>query len=347
MNDRLIKITLTCLILGLTGGFNNSLLASTGPQDGKKPLIVASASMLADMAKNIAGDHFRIDLIVPIGGDPHIHEPTPRDAQVVSEADIVFVNGLTFEGWLNELIENSGTRARVYTITKGIKPIESQQYKNATDPHAWMDASNGIIYARNIRDALSAFMPEFAGEFDANFEQYKKELEDLDAYVAERIKSIPPEKRILITSHDAFQYFGRHYGIRLESVLGVSTDADVQTSDINRLNAVISQSEVPAVFIESTINPKLLEQLASDNGIVVGGKLYADSLGDEDSPAPTYIKMLKHNADTIAEALSADRGERPVSGGNSMILIVGLALVALIIGGIVFYFIDKARFSHG
>lgn len=269
----------------------------------EKPKVLATASMIWDMAKNIGGGHLDIQCIVPIGGDPHLYDPTPKDAKMVAGAQLILKNGLTFEGWLDELIENSGTKAKNVLVTEGVHPIQSLTYQNATDPHAWMNVTNAYIYSKNIKDAFAALLPEHAGTFETNYQIYLKKLKELDAYIFEKIKSIPEEKRILITSHDAFQYYGRHYGIQLEAILGVSTDAEIQTSDITRLNEVIKTRKVPAVFIESTINPKLLKQLATDNGIVVGGELYADSIGDEESDAPTYIEMLKHNTDTIVKGL--------------------------------------------
>ncbi len=278
------------------------LLNSSWAQD--KKLVVATASMMGDMAENIAGGEVIVKTIVPIGGDPHLYEPTPKDAQLANQADLVLKNGLTFEGWLNDLIANSGTKAKTVRVTEGINPIESAAYKNSADPHAWMDASLGLVYIKNIKDALVELAPEHKETFEFNYGVYKKQLEDLDHYIIDQIQTIPAAQRVLITSHDAFQYYGRKYGIRLEAILGTSTDAEVQTSDIMRLNKVIQSSKVPAVFIESTINPKLLEQLAKDNDIKVGGQLYADSIGDKDSPAPSYIDMLKYNTDVIVKALS-------------------------------------------
>ena len=281
--------------------FFNALSAQT------KPKIVATASMIADMAKNIAGDKFEIDCIVPIGGDPHLHEPTPRDAMLVSNAQLILMNGLTFEGWLSELIENSGTKAKSILVTEGIEAVESLTYENSADPHAWMDASNGMIYIENIKNAFAELDPENAAFYEKNYQNYKSKLEVLDLFIMKQIQSIPKEKRILITSHDAFQYYGRRYGIQLEAILGTSTDADVQTSDIMRINQVIRKNKVPAVFVESTINPKLLQQLAKDNNIEIGGELYADSIGDEDSPAPSYYKMLEYNTLTIVKALIGEK----------------------------------------
>ncbi len=299
-----------------------------------KPLVVATASIFADMAEVISGGLVEVKTVVPIGGDPHIYEPTPGDAQLIAKADLILKNALTFEGWLSELIENSGTKAAVVTITKGINPIESIQYKNSTDPHAWMSASNGVIYAKNIKDALVALDPLHTREYEFNYDIYKEQLLEVDQYIETEIQKIPEQRRILITSHDAFRYYGQRYGITVEAILGTSTDADAQTSDLIRLNKLIQESGIPAVFIETTVNPKLLEQLATSNHIEIGGKLYSDSIGDRDSPAPTYLDMLRFNTNTIVAALSKqvnDGGEVtevPPSSSNWWLFgVLGLLLI--------------------
>lgn len=274
-----------------------------------KPIVLGTASMISDMAGNIFGDKADVQMIVPLGGDPHLFEPTPNAAKMVNEANLILMNGLTFEGWLTELVENSGTKAETVRVTEGLKPITSEVYTNAADPHAWMDITNAILYAENITKAAKKLIPNEAAYFDDNFKKYKAELEATDAYIIEKIKSIPEKQRVLITSHDAFQYYGKKYGIQLKSSMGTSTDADVQTSDMIALQKVITETGVPAIFVESTINPKLIEQLTKDNGIVIGGELFADSLGDEESGADTYIKMMKRNTDVITEALSKEKME--------------------------------------
>lgn len=271
--------------------------------------IISSASMLQDIASRIIGTDHNLQMIVPIGGDPHLHEPTPSNARLVGGADLILINGLTFEGWINELIDNSGTDGKVVTVTKGVDVLGSQVYKNSTDPHAWMDATNGIIYARNIRDAIVELDPNNAGKYNSNFTQYEKELRSLDEEIMAAIQTIPEQRRILITSHDAFQYYGRRYGIQLEAIMGISTEAEAQTADIIRVNKAIRENNVPAVFIESTINPKMIQQLATDNKVKIGGSLYADSLGDKNSPAATYVDMLRYNTKTIVAALKGESNE--------------------------------------
>ncbi len=271
----------------------------------EKPIVVASASMIADMVATIGGDKIEVQCVVPIGGDPHTYDPTPGDVEKIRRAKVVFVNGLTFEGWMNELIRNSGTQAIVDTVTKHVAPLQSPHYHNASDPHAWMSPQNGIFYIQAIYESLITYFPEYSDFFKKRYVEYKKELEDLNFYTLQKINKVPENQRILVTSHDAFQYFGRDYGFRLESVLGTSTDADVQVSDVIHLHQVLKKTGVKAVFVESTINPKVLKQIALDNGVVIGGSLFADSLGDENSPAPTYLKMLRYNIDTITDALSS------------------------------------------
>ena len=275
----------------------------------EKPTIVATASMIADMCKNIVGDKIDVKCIVPIGGDPHIYEPTPSDARLVLNADMILLNGLTFEGWLNELVEFSGTKAEQVLVTAGVAVIGSDKYKNSTDPHAWMDASNGLIYIKNIKEAAIRLDPKNKTTYEENYQKYRQEITSLDQEIKAKMETVPEGKRILITSHDAFQYYGKRYGIRLEAILGTSTDAQAQTQDISRIIRTIKESKIPAVFVESTINPKMLQQIADDTNVRVGGELFADSLGDKNSDAPTYIEMLRHNTNTIVSALKATGSE--------------------------------------
>ena len=304
-----------------------------------KPKLVATASMISDIAQNIVGDKFEVATIVPIGKDPHTYEPTPGDATMVAYADVIFKNDLTFEGWLIKLITNSGTKANVVKVTEGVDVIKSLTYANSADPHAWMNASNGIIYAENIKNAMVEYDAANKDFYEKNFEVYRKKLEELDQYILDQIKTIPEQQRILITSHDAFQYYGRKYGIRLESILGTSTDAQVQTSDYSKVDKVIRESGVPAVFIESTVNPKMLQQLASSNDITIGGSLFSDSIGDENSDAPSYLAMLKYNTDVIVKALSRTVQPKVAEApeGKNNMLLYGI-LGVLFIGAFIFVY---------
>ncbi len=301
----------------------------------KKYKVLATASIFSDMAKNIATDEIEVESIVPIGSDPHLYEPTPNDVKAVSAADLILVNGLGFEGWLKKLIDNSGTSAKIVVITNGIEAIQNLSYKNTADPHAWMNVQNGLIYIKNIKNALIELDPTGKLEYEFNYGIYKQQLETLDDYVVQKISEIPEHKRVLITSHDAFQYYGRRYRITLEPVLGVSTEAEVQTADIRRIISVIRKNEIPTVFIETTVNPKLLQQIAMDNNVSIGGSLFSDSIGDLNSPAPSYYDMIKYNTDTIVEGLKKDIiiKEKQDAFKSSMLMfsIIILLLTAILI----------------
>jgi len=328
-----IHLTLLAILLAGLQARPGQAQAEPGP----KPVVVSTASMFADMVSAVADTLVESVSIVPIGGDPHIYEPTPGDARLVLRADLLLQNGLTFEGWIRKLIDNSGSAAPVVTITEGIDPIRAEGHQNAYDPHAWMDPVNGITYVRNITEALVRLLPTHEADLRSRSAAYISSLEQLDTYIRRRIDSIPVARRVLVTSHDAFHYFGRRYGLRLESVLGTSTDADVRTSDLVRLNQVIRESGVPAVFIESTINPKLLQQVARDNGIRIGGKLYSDSLGESGGPAGTYLGMIRTNIDVIAGGLTGPMTAESPAGSRSRPWLLAPAILVVLLLALVLY----------
>ena len=300
--------------------------------------VLSSASMFADMAANIGGDKITIRSIVPIGADPHLYDPSPSDVNRVLDADVILVNGLTFEGWIKKLIKNSGTKALLKTITEGIKPIASEDYDNASDPHAWMNAENGLTYVDNILQVLVKASPENEAYFKANHARYRAEVKEVHEYMKKAMLAIPEKQRVLITSHDAFAYYGRAYGLTLNAIKGISTEEETQTSDIIRVSRVIKETGVKAIFIESTINPKMIQQIAADNNVTVGGELYADSLGPKGSEGETYIKMLKHNTDVIVNALSKNQNSTTKidseTQGTSLWIYLALGLVMFLALGL-------------
>lgn len=302
-----------------------------------KKIVVSSASMIWDMVANIAGDKVVNKLIVPIGGDPHIYEPSPSDAQKVATADLIFINGLTFEGWVVKLIKNSGTKGNTITVTDGLTPISSSVYDNAYDPHAWMDLSLAQTYIKNIKDGLVEMDPANKDYYLSNYQSYAQKLKDLDTYILNRIKEIPEQKRVLITSHDAFRYYGKRYGIRVEGVIGISTEAEAQTSDMVRVVKAIKESGVPAIFVETTINPKLLQQIAKDNDVAIGGSLFADSIGKKGSGGHSYYDMMKSNTDLIVDALtkekniSDDKDSTGDAGSLPYFVLAGFLVIGLLL----------------
>lgn len=314
-----------------------ALLFATILQAQSNLKVVTSASIFKDMAENIGGDKVDVFSIVPIGGDPHMYEPKPSDAQLVKSAELILVNGLTFEGWIAKLIETSNTKAPTITITEGVDVIKSDTYENAADPHAWMDANNGLVYIENIKDALVSADPANSKYYIKNYTEYKAQIIKLDAYIQSEIQKIPRTKRILVTSHDAFAYYGRRYGLELNALKGISTEAEIQTSDMVRVKNRIRDSGVPAIFVESTIDPKVIQQIALDNGVEIGGELFADSLGDEDSEGATYISMLTYNTNVIVNALRKERSteaQLPMDQSESNNIFIYILLALVMLGGL-------------
>lgn len=272
--------------------------------------VVCTTTIIYDITKNIAGDKADVICILPIGSDPHIYEPIPSDATKIADADILLKNGLFLEGWLDKLIANTISKEKVFNVSEGVEAIQNNSLHASPDPHAWMNPINGKIYAQNIANFLIVNNPENSKLYQNNAQNYIKKLDSLNTYVKGKILQIPSEKRILITSHDAFRYYGNQYGLRVESAMGTSTDAEVMIEDMNRIVAIIKMTGVKAIFVESTINPKFIQQIAHDQGVNVGGSLFADSIGDSLSKAPTYIEMIKSNTDTIVEGLVGSSNQK-------------------------------------
>ncbi|WP_032112849.1 metal ABC transporter solute-binding protein, Zn/Mn family [Candidatus Paracaedibacter symbiosus] len=270
--------------------------------------VVASFSVLGDLARQIGGDDVEVDIIVPENADPHVYQPKPLDVKKLNQADLVIVNGLGFEGWFDRLISNSGYKSEVIIAAKQVKSrvLHDSNGVAAEDPHAWHNVKNVILYVGEIKTALQQKLPQQTDILEKRALNYIKELEALDAWVQAEFNAIPSDKRKVITTHDAFAYFGVAYGIEFLSPVGVSTDAEPSAAKIAELIKTIKKQDIHAVFIENLSSRKLIEQIAMEANVVIGGVLYADSLSDSkasESPAKTYMEMIRHNALTIHKAL--------------------------------------------
>jgi ABC-type Zn uptake system ZnuABC Zn-binding protein ZnuA len=272
----------------------------------ERPLVVATTTIIADVAETIAGDRVDVYCIMPVGGDPHIYQPVPGDARMIARSDLVLVNGLQLEGWLTELARHAGGIRTTITVTDGITPLRDEQRHGDPDPHAWFDVRNMHIYVDNIVRGLTEIDPEGEAEYTARAALYKQQLDELDAWVREQIETLPPDRRILITSHDAFRYFGEAYGVRVMALQGISTEAQPQTRDVIELVQAVREYSIPAVFIETSVNPKMLEQIARDAGTRIGGELFSDSLGRPDHEGGTYLGMVRHNVRTFVREMSEE-----------------------------------------
>lgn len=271
-----------------------------------KVKVVASFSILADLVKNVGGDRIEIASLVPPNGDAHVYAPSPADAKKLSDAKVVFINGLGLEGWIPRLVKSSGTKAAVVVATKGVKPrkVEEEGHAHAeADPHAWQSVANAKIYVGNIRDALVAADPAGKATYEANASAYTGKLDALDREVKEQVAKISADRRRIITTHDAFGYFKAAYGVDFIAPQGVSTESEASAKDVAKIIAQIKKQKIPAVFLENVSDPRLLERIAAESGAKIGGTLYSDALTDEKGKAPTYIEMMKHNIRTLSAAL--------------------------------------------
>lgn len=286
--------------------------------------VVASFSILGDFVKNVGGERIALTTIVGPNGDSHVYQPTPADAKKIAAARLVFVNGLGFEGWMDRLVKASGSKATVVVATKGITPRErtaaepqeeeDHDHKGGKDhahdhgpidPHAWQSIANAKVYVTNIRNALIAADPAGKDVYDANAAAYLTKLDTLEGQVKAALAAIPPDRRIIITSHDAFGYFGDAYGVKLLAPEGVSTETEASAKDVGRIIRQIKAQKVPAVFLENVTNPKLVDRIAKESGAKVGGTLYSDALSDDKGPAPTYIDMMQSNVRELSSALTS------------------------------------------
>lgn len=297
------------LVAALTSG-----PAGAGERAGKKLVLVCSTTQIADFAQQIVGDRCVVKTILAPGADPHTYMPTPQDAKMVLEADLTLQNGLHLEGknWMATLARDANKP--LVTTADGIKPIEIEAAgETISDPHSWFSPRNAAVYINNILRAVSKIDPEGKEEYPARAKLYLQQLRVLDSWIREQVNRIPPHQRILVTSHDAFNYFCREYKFNADNnylslaPIGWSTGAEVgagMTPEKRKqvINSIRNYGAM-AVFVETSVNPKVIREIARESGVRVGGKLYSDSMGEQGTAGETYIGMMRENVLTILAAL--------------------------------------------
>jgi zinc/manganese transport system substrate-binding protein len=267
--------------------------------------VVASFSILGDMVSRIGGDRVAVTTLVGADGDAHVYEPTPDDVRNLTAAKLLVVNGLGFEGWMDRLVGSAGYKGAVTIASTGVAPRTlSEDGVVGDDPHAWQSLTNGLLYVQNIEAGLIAADPEGRATYEANAKAYEAELGALDDDVKAAIAGIPPERRKIITSHDAFGYFGAAYGLQFIAPEGVSTEAEATATDVARIITQIKAEAIPAVFMENIADPRLVQQIAAETKAVIGGTLYSDALSKTDGPASTYVAMFRNNIAMLTAALA-------------------------------------------
>jgi zinc/manganese transport system substrate-binding protein len=319
-------------------------LAFAAPAFAQEKLnVIATFSILGDIVQNVGGDRVEVTTLVGPDGDAHVFQPAPADAQAVAGADVIVANGLGFEGWMDRLVEASGTTAAIITASEGVTPIafgeeghdhghehaegeehshdhaegEEQDHDHAAeeaghdghdhgaeDPHAWQSVTNVALYVGNIERGLAAADPEGAETYAANAAAYLAELDALDAEIKAAVAALPEDRRTVVTSHDAFGYFAAAYGLTFVAPQGVSTEAEASAQDVAALITQIRDEGIAAVFVENISDPRLLEQIASETGAKIGGTLYSDALSGPEGPAGTYLTMMRYNIGQLTAALS-------------------------------------------
>ena len=282
-----------------------ALIAFSAPVSAAELKAVASFTVLADIVKQVGGKHVTVTSLVKPDGDPHEFEPAPSDAKNLKAADVVFVSGLGLEGWMDRLISASGYKGTPVTVSEGIKTRSMEEDgKTVTDPHVWNSPVNVKVWVENIETALAAADPADKSDFKANAQAYLKTLDDLDAFAHAKFDTIPEDRRKVLTSHDAFGYFGREYKVTFLSPLGVSTETEASAGDVANLIEQIKAEHVKTYFFENSNDPRLVKQVAKATGAEPGGELYVESLSKTKGPAPTYEKMFRYNVEQISGAMS-------------------------------------------
>ncbi len=268
--------------------------------------IVASTTVLADLTEQVAGRVAEVVSIVSVGGDPHVHEPTPGDARLLNDADLVIHNGVGLEPWLVPLLTRAGVASIAVADDLGAELLHEDD--GEPDPHLWMAPPYAQRYLERIAEAVSDLVPDRAATISEDLATATTNMEELDAELAERLSTIPDHHRKLVTSHDAYAYFARHYDLEVVgTVVGVSTEEEPSARRIGALVDAVREQGVPTIFVETTVSPDVIESIARDAGVEVGDPLYGDSLGPPGSGADDYAGMMRSNVDALVAGLAVDQ----------------------------------------
>lgn len=289
--------------LVLTAGCAAQPAGDGGGEESPERLeVVASMSIIADFARQVGGDRVSVTTLVPVGADPHVHEPTPADARAVDDADLVLGNGAGLEPWFDAIVDGSGRD--VVTVTDELAHRVVDDEEGEADPHLWMVPPLAAVYVERISEELADLDPDNAARYREHAADYLDRLERLDEELAAELAQVPEHQRILITSHDAYSYFADHYGLEVETVVGVSTEEEPGAARVQELIDLVREAGVPTVFMESTVNPAVIRRVADDAGIEVGDPLYGDSVGEPGSGAEDYVGMMRANVAALVDGLA-------------------------------------------
>jgi manganese/zinc/iron transport system substrate-binding protein len=307
------------LLILITSFLLSACSTSTGGSDlpitERTINVVTTTGMIADITKNVGGDRVQVTALMGPGVDPHLYKASEGDVLRLQEADIIFYNGLHLEAQMGDVLERLnefGIRTVAVTDKIDRSLLESPaQFQGNYDPHVWFDVTLWMKAVEQVRESLVELDATSSSKYEANAEAYLAELAELHQYVLDQADTIPAEQRILITAHDAFNYFGRAYGFDVRGLQGISTEAQAGTADVQALADFIVEKEIPALFVESSVPQRNVEAVqaavqAQGFEVRIGGSLFSDAMGSEGTPEGTYVGMVRHNIDTIVTALAGD-----------------------------------------
>ncbi|MBC7877507.1 MAG: zinc ABC transporter substrate-binding protein [Anaerolineales bacterium] len=296
INSIIASLTLATLFLTSCGS------VSTSNDSGLN--ILASTTFLADIAQNIAGDRLVVTSLLPAGSDPHAYQAAPSDVARITESDLLILNGLEYEHFIESLLENSGGERLIIEATTGLSPNEDAESEHGVDPHMWLDPNLVVTYVENIRIGLTEIDPDGADIYKMNAEEYIVQLKNLDSWIVEQINTIPVKRRLLVTNHEAFGYFAKRYGFKIigSVIPSFSSNAAPSAKEMASLIDEIKRLNVPTIFLDTAENDTIAKQVADETNVMIIDDLHLESL-TEGAPAATYIDMMKHNVSRIVEAL--------------------------------------------
>ncbi|MEK3699913.1 metal ABC transporter substrate-binding protein [Paenibacillus sp. FSL R10-2199] len=304
-----LKWLSSIVLISLLAACSNT---NEGEAGEDKLQIVATYSIIADMTENIVGDKAEVYSMVPIGTDPHMYDPLPADTGKVSSADLIFYNGLNLEtgkGWFQDLLKVTNKNEVAFAVSDEVTPMYLTEKGKETqvDPHAWLDIQNSIKYVDVITKRVIEQDPDNKEYYLNNQTAYVKKLNELDQYAKEEVNKIPQEQRILVTSEGAFKYFSKAYGFESAFIWEINTDSQGTPEQMKRIISIIEENQVPALFLETSVNPKTMETISNETGVPIHSKIFTDSLAKKGEDGDTYIKMIQWNIDKVIEGLSPDK----------------------------------------
>jgi manganese/zinc/iron transport system substrate-binding protein len=308
---RSVQLGFSIVLIGLLTACGQTAKEAEADLSQRPIRVVTTTGMITDVVQNVGGERVEVTGLMGPGVDPHLYKASEGDVTRMAEADAIFYNGLHLEAKMGEVLEKMGGQAETVAVTKGVDPsdlLAPPEFAGAYDPHIWFDVALWMKAVEPVRDTLIGMDPDHAELYRANAESYLAELNELHDYVMAQAERLPADQRVLITAHDAFNYFGQAYDFEVRGLQGISTAAEAGTADVQDLADFIVERRIPAIFVESSVPPRTIEAVqaavrAQGFDVQIGGELFSDAMGDPGTEEGTYVGMVRHNVDTIVNSL--------------------------------------------